>query len=175
MDRLTRERRSWNMSRIRSKDTAPELKVRSLLHRMGFRFRIHAKHLPGRPDIVLPRLRVVIFVHGCFWHRHEGCRFAYTPKSRVGFWTSKFEENVVRDTARRVDLEIQGWRAITVWECETGDEAKLALALEKALGAIPVAAGPLARERGAGRRGRPKSGARPATPRRPAAAPSSRS
>ena len=85
------------MSRIRGRDTAPELLVRSALHRAGYRFRLHREDLPGRPDIVLPKYRTVVFVHGCFWHRHKGCRFAYTPKSRVAFWNDKFRRNVERD------------------------------------------------------------------------------
>lgn len=85
---------------------------------MGFRFRIHRKDLPGTPDIVLPKYRTVVLVHGCYWHRHEGCRFAYTPKSRVKFWKSKFRENVERDARNRAQLQDLGWRVITVWECE---------------------------------------------------------
>jgi DNA mismatch endonuclease (patch repair protein) len=107
------------MSRIRSRDTKPEIAVRSLLHRMGYRFRLHSQHLPGRPDIVLPRYRTVIFVHGCYWHRHKGCRYAYTPKSRVDFWTGKFSENVERDQRREHELRALGWNVLIVWECET--------------------------------------------------------
>ena len=118
VDRLTPERRSWNMSRIRSKDTKPEIIVRSLLHRMGFRFRINPKKLPGRPDIVLPKYRAAVFVHGCFWHRHEGCRFAYTPKSRSEFWQAKFEANKRRDKDARERLREMGWRVVVLWECD---------------------------------------------------------
>ena len=96
------------MSRIRGKDTTPELVVRSALHRMGFRFRLHKKDLPGRPDIVLSRYRTAVFVHGCFWHRHAGCTKAYTPKSRIRFWQSKFDQNVKRDAAVRDRLERLG-------------------------------------------------------------------
>jgi DNA mismatch endonuclease (patch repair protein) len=117
VDRLTRERRSWNMSRIRSRDTGPELKVRSALHRAGYRFRLHRKDLPGCPDIVLPKYRTVVFVHGCFWHRHLGCRYAYTPKSRVVVWNEKFRANVERDRRNKRDLRRLGWRVVTVWEC----------------------------------------------------------
>jgi len=117
-DNLSRERRSWNMSRIRSKDTDPEKRVRSALHRAGYRFRLHSKALPGRPDIVLPKYRTVVFVHGCFWHRHSGCAFAYTPKSRVSFWHKKFSMNVDRDERTAISLRAMGWRVITVWECE---------------------------------------------------------
>lgn len=119
MDTLTPERRSWNMSRIRGSDTTPERLVRSLLHRMGYRFRLHRKDLPGRPDIVLPRYRTVVLVHGCYWHRHPGCRLAYTPKSNADFWRAKFRENVSRDVRQSQELTALGWRVITVWECET--------------------------------------------------------
>lgn len=126
MDRLSRKHRSWNMSRIRGRDTKPEVTVRSLLHRMGFRFRLHAKELPGRPDIVLPRYRTAVLVHGCFWHRHPGCQFAYQPKSRTVFWTKKFEENVARDRKTRAALGQAGWHVIVVWECELRDMDVLA-------------------------------------------------
>ena len=119
MDTLTPERRSWNMSRIRSRDTTPERLVRSLLHRMGYRFRLHRKDLPGRPDIVLPRYRTVVLVHGCYWHRHPACRLTYTPKSNREFWETKFAENVSRDSRQYEELGAMGWRAIIVWECET--------------------------------------------------------
>ena len=117
-DRLTRERRSWNMSRIRGRDTAPEKQVRSALHRAGYRFRLHRRDLPGRPDVVLPKYRTVVFVHGCFWHRHKGCRYAYTPKSRVAFWNAKFVSNVERDRRSARELRRLGWKVVTVWECE---------------------------------------------------------
>ena len=125
MDRLTKQHRSWNMSRIRGKDTRPEMRVRSLLHRMGFRFRLHRKDLPGKPDIVLPAYGTVIFVHGCFWHRHPGCRFAYTPKSRVDFWLTKFQRNVERHQEVEAELEALGWRVVVIWECETASEDQL--------------------------------------------------
>lgn len=117
-DILTRAKRSWNMSRIKGKDTKPELLLRSLLHRRGFRFRLHDKKLPGKPDIVLPRYRTVIFVNGCFWHRHSGCRYAYTPKSRQEFWYKKFETTVKRDKEKKEKLKEEGWNVIVVWECE---------------------------------------------------------
>src|SRR5438270_12153821 len=104
-DRLTKARRSWNMSRIRSKNTRPELVVRSALHKMGLRFTLHSTKLPGHPDIVLPRLRAAVFVHGCFWHRHRGCTFAYHPKTRVSFWKEKFSLNVRRDRFRKAELK----------------------------------------------------------------------
>lgn len=123
-DSITSERRSWNMSRIRGRDTGPELRLRSLLHRAGFRFRLHAKKLPGRPDIILPRYRTAIFVHGCFWHRHAGCRNATTPSTRAEFWQEKFDGNVRRDARNRIDLEAAGWIVMTVWECELKADAE---------------------------------------------------
>lgn len=122
------------MSRIRSRDTKPELIVRRLLHRMGYRFRLHRKDLPGSPDIVLPKYKTVIFVHGCFWHRHEGCRYAYNPKSRVDFWQKKFLQNVERDRKVRHELIELGWRVLVVWECETKDAGLLAEKLDCMLG-----------------------------------------
>lgn len=123
-DTLTSERRSWNMSRIRGRNTGPERRLRSLLHRAGFRFRLHAKQLPGRPDVVLTRYRTVIFVHGCFWHRHPGCRNATTPSTRREFWQEKFDGNVSRDARNRAALEATGWTVLTVWECELKVDAE---------------------------------------------------
>ena len=118
MDTLSSEKRSWNMSRIRGANTKPEFAVRSMLHRMGYRFRIANRTLPGKPDIVLPKYSAVIFVHGCFWHRHQGCKYAYTPKSRSDFWGQKFEGNVMRDKNNLSLLRKAGWLPIVVWECE---------------------------------------------------------
>jgi len=131
MDRLTPEHRSWNMSRIRSRDTSPERVVRSLLHRLGYRFRLHRRDLPGSPDIVLPRHRAVVFVHGCFWHRHRGCRFAYTPKTRQQFWMQKFRENQARDERARRKLRRMGWRVLVVWECQTARPDRLGSRLQR--------------------------------------------
>ena len=126
MDNLSPEHRSWNMSRIRSANTIPERVVRSLLHRMGYRFRLHRKDLPGRPDVVLPSRRTVVLVHGCYWHRHAGCHLAYTPKSNRAFWEAKFRENVDRDHHRYGQLRDLGWHVIIVWECETKEPQTLA-------------------------------------------------
>jgi len=109
-DKLTAEHRSWNMSRIRGKNTNPEKEVRSILHRMGYRFRLHRKDLPGRPDIVMPKFRTVIFVHGCFWHLHTGCNQGRIPATRREFWENKLSGNAKRDK--------QHQRVITVWECD---------------------------------------------------------
>lgn len=118
MDKLTPEKRSWTMSRIPSNDTKPELAVRSFLFRQGFRFRLHVKNLPGRPDIVLPKYRTVIEVRGCFWHRHPGCKIATMPASNVDFWQEKFRKNVERDAVNAAKLKKMGWNLIVVWECE---------------------------------------------------------
>lgn len=112
------------MSRIKGKDTGPETKIRSLLHQMGYRFRLHRKDLPGKPDIVLSKYRTVIFVHGCFWHRHEGCKYAYHPKTRTVFWKNKFQETQVRDQKKEKALETSGWRVLVVWECELKKDAQ---------------------------------------------------
>src|SRR6266481_1980061 len=107
------------MGRIRAKNTKPEMAVRSILHRLGYRFRLHQIRLPGKPDIVLPRHKTVVFVHGCFWHRHRGCKFAYSPKSRIEFWNKKFAGNVSRDDRVQRELKHAGWSVLTIWECET--------------------------------------------------------
>lgn len=107
------------MSGIRGKDTKPELTVRKFLHQKGLRFRLHAK-LPGKPDLTFPKHKAVVFVHGCFWHRHEGCRFSTTPKSNPDFWQKKFSANVERDARATAQLEEIGWRVLVVWECQLG-------------------------------------------------------
>ena len=117
-DSLTAERRSWNMSRIRSRDTGPERQLRSMLHRAGFRFRLNDRKLPGSPDIVMKKHRAVILVHGCYWHRHAGCRNATTPSTRADFWTSKFDATVERDKRNVEALTELGLRVIIVWECD---------------------------------------------------------
>lgn len=117
-DRLSKSKRSWNMSRIASKNTRPEKAVRALLHRMGFRFRLYRKDLPGCPDIVLPKHRTVIFVHGCFWHQHKGCRRCFMPSSNTEYWSAKLKNNVARDRENRKKLKRLGWRCIIIWECE---------------------------------------------------------
>ncbi len=118
VDTITSEHRSWVMSRIRSGDTTPERVVRSLLHRLGYRFSLHRKDLPGTPDIVLRKHKTVVFVHGCFWHRHPGCKQSTTPKTRKEFWRDKFERNVARDERNQCELRKKGWNVIVVWECK---------------------------------------------------------
>jgi len=138
VDKLTPEQRSWNMSRIRSKDTKPELIVRSLLHRMGFRFRVNRKDLPGTPDIVLPKYRTVIFVHGCFWHRHKGCKKATTPSSNIAIWQDKFAENVGRDRRNQRSLRKEGWKVIVLWACKvSADPAGVATRVARDLSNQP--------------------------------------
>ena len=112
------EQRSRNMSAIKSKNTKPEIKVRKILHSMGYRFRLHRKDLPGSPDIVLPKYKTVIFVHGCFWHRHANCKYASTPKTRKEFWESKFKANVKRDKEIQEKIQNIGWQPVVIWECE---------------------------------------------------------
>ncbi len=125
-DRISKERRSWNMSRIRSRDTSPEMRVRSFLHRHGYRFRLHDKNLPGSPDVVLRKHRTAIFVHGCYWHRHQGCKqgayFPKDPKQGVEFWRDKFVNNVQRDKKNRMLLEDLGWNVAVIWECQTKND-----------------------------------------------------
>lgn len=106
------------MSRIRSKDTKPEKIIRSILHKLGFRFRINRKNFPGKPDIVLPKYKTVIFVHGCFWHHHAGCRIASNPKSNIDFWNKKFSNNIERDKKNQKALKEMGYRVVIIWECE---------------------------------------------------------
>lgn len=125
------------MSRIRGKDTVPELTVRSLLHRLGYRFRIHYKDLPGHPDIVLPKYQAVIFVHGCYWHRHRGCKFAYNPKSRTDFWQEKFNKNIERDKKTVKALRQKGWHVLIVWECQISNEKSLITRLLRFLAKSP--------------------------------------
>ena len=116
-DRLTPEKRSWNMSRIKGKDTKIEVEVRKYLFSKGYRFRKNDKRYLGKPDIVLPKYHVAIFVHGCFWHRHEGCKDA-TPKTRTEFWLEKFDKNVKNDQIKQEKLRELGWKVIVIWECE---------------------------------------------------------
>ena len=112
------------MSRIRGKNTQPEVRLRSLLHQAGLRFRIHRADLPGKPDVVLTRYNAVVFVNGCFWHRHAGCRYCTTPKTRADFWDKKFSDTIMRDRVKREQLEQAGWRVFTVWECELRHDAE---------------------------------------------------
>ncbi len=131
MDTIDELRRSENMRRIRSKNTSPELLVRRLIHKMGFRFRLHRKDLPGRPDIVFPTRRKVIFVHGCFWHQHKSCRAGRPPRSREGYWLPKLQRNQDRDEGAVQALKAMAWKSLIVWECEVDDQIRLSKKLRR--------------------------------------------
>ena len=131
--------RSRMMSTIRGKDTQPELEVRRFLHRLGFRYRLHDKRLPGHPDIVFPRYRTVVFVHGCFWHQHSGCKLAAKPDTNADFWRAKLLGNVERDARTEEQLNRLGWRAVTVWECEIGDLGALPASIRAPLAPSEIA------------------------------------
>lgn len=124
-DHISKEKRSWLMSRVAGQNTMPELRVRKIAHVNGLRFRLHRQNLPGKPDIVFPKRKVALFVHGCFWHRHPGCVKASQPKTRVDFWRKKFDANMKRDAQVIRDLESLGWRPEIIWECETKDPDRL--------------------------------------------------
>lgn len=136
-DRLTKEKRSWNMSRIRSKHTKPEVAVRRMLHAMGVRFRLYRAGLPGKPDIVLGPRQLVIFIHGCFWHRHPGCREATMPTANRDFWVAKLDGNAARDLRHRAALRRMGWRVAVIWECEIRNPDKLGRRLTRLIGPLP--------------------------------------
>ena len=125
--------RSENMRAIRSKGMRPELAVRSLVHRLGFRFRLHRKDLPGKPDLVFVARRKVIFVHGCFWHSHRDCKVVHTPKSNVGYWGPKLQRNQARDSKNIEALTAAGWKPLVIWECDTADEKVLSQRVERFL------------------------------------------
>lgn len=126
--------RSENMRRIRSKDTAPEMAVRRLVHGLGYRYRLHRKDIPGKPDLVFPSRRKVIFIHGCFWHQHPECREGRPPKSNTAYWGPKLERNVERDRRAVAELTAAGWGVLVVWECETKDLGELQGAVQAFLG-----------------------------------------
>ncbi|HWB85878.1 MAG TPA: very short patch repair endonuclease [Bryobacteraceae bacterium] len=125
MDTLTPERRSVNMSRIRSQDTSPEMIVRRLIHGMGYRYRLHVANLPGKPDLVFPRLRRIVEVRGCFWHQHPGCIDSHIPKSRLEYWEAKLARNQSRDKENSQKLRELGWQTLIIWECEAKAREKL--------------------------------------------------
>jgi DNA mismatch endonuclease (patch repair protein) len=130
-DFLSPAERSERMSRIRGKDSQPELALRRVLHRLGLRYRLHVPNMPGKPDLVFPRHKAVVFVHGCFWHRHAGCNIATIPKTNTPFWLEKFEKNVSRDARNAASLRDAGWRVFVVWECELASDAKAKAAGER--------------------------------------------
>ncbi len=121
----TKKQRSYNMSQIRSKNTKPELIVRSLLHKQGYRFRLHDKNLPGKPDIVLKKYKTVIFVHGCFWHGHKNCKYFVVPKTRTKWWLDKINGNIARDKKAQRELKKLGWKVINVWQCKISKKTVL--------------------------------------------------
>lgn len=131
MDTLTPDQRKRCMRNIRGKNTKPEIIVRSISHALGFRFRLNQKNLPGTPDLVFRKYNLCLFIHGCFWHRHHGCKFSYTPKSRQDFWLNKFSRNIVRDQKKEEELRRLGWRVEIIWECETKNIATLRERLQK--------------------------------------------
>lgn len=133
MDVLSKEHRSKTMAAVKSKDSRCEMIVRKLLHANGFRYRLHYAKLPGTPDLVLPRFKTVIFVHGCFWHQHPGCPAAARPTSRVEYWNSKLDRNEARDIANIEKLKSMGWNVLVVWECETKDVKGIEIKLLKYL------------------------------------------
>lgn len=120
----SKETRSYNMSKIKGKDTKPELLVRKFLHKQGFRYRIHVKDLPGKPDIVLPKYKTAIFIHGCFWHGHQGCKYYVIPKTRTEWWLNKINGNIAKDLLANEQLTIQGWKVIEIWECQLNKHLK---------------------------------------------------
>ena len=132
-DCLTKEQRSENMRRIRSKDTKPEKAIRSLVHSMGFRYRLHCPSLPGKPDIVLSKYKTIIFCHGCFWHQHKNCKRASVPKTNTDYWIPKLKKNVVRFKKVKLGLKKMGWNVVVIWECETNDANKLSKNISKVL------------------------------------------
>lgn len=159
MDRLTPEARSANMKAVRRKDTAPEMRVRCLLHAAGYRYRLHDRSLPGSPDIIFSGRKKVIFVHGCFWHGHN-CRAGRPPQSRQDYWLPKIARNQVRDTAAVEKLSRMGWQSIVVWQCETKAQDIALSRLREFLGPRPTSAKPLRRSAGRSSPGWRKSPAR---------------
>jgi DNA mismatch endonuclease (patch repair protein) len=127
------EKRSWVMSRVRGRETSPEIKVRSLTHRLGYRFRLHRKNLPGRPDLVFPFRKKVIFVHGCFWHGHDCPRGKRTPKTNTGYWIEKIRKNIERDAKSQSELQSLGWSVLIIWECEIKNLDKIACKINEYL------------------------------------------
>lgn len=132
-DIVSRSKRKEMMSSVKQRHTKPEITVRRLLHRLGYRFRLHSKKLPGTPDIVLPKYKSVIFVHGCFWHQHEGCRKSRRPTSNVEFWNEKLDKNIERDNRKESELKSLGWKVLTIWDCEIKDEDLLIEKIKKFL------------------------------------------
>jgi DNA mismatch endonuclease, patch repair protein len=134
MDTVSKNQRSANMRAVRSADTQPEMRVRLIAHRLGYRFRLHRRDLPGKPDLAFPGRRKVIFVHGCFWHQHQGCPRGSVPSSNIDFWSLKLAGNRARDEEQLAAVRKRGWRALVIWECQTKNETRLATRLRRFLG-----------------------------------------
>jgi DNA mismatch endonuclease, patch repair protein len=134
-DHVNPEKRSEIMAAVRSWDTAPEMAVRRVVHGLGYRYRLHVQTLPGKPDLVFPSRRKVIFVHGCFWHRHARCRYTTSPKTRTEFWQDKFSTNVARDRRVRRELKKLGWSILTIWQCELKKQQQLEVRIDEFLAA----------------------------------------
>jgi DNA mismatch endonuclease (patch repair protein) len=132
-DKISKERRSANMRAVRSRNTQPEIRVRQIAYGLGYRFRLHFRKLPGKPDIAFPGRQKAVFVHGCFWHQHRKCRRASVPKSNRGFWRAKLEHNAARDAKQLAAIRKHGWRALVIWECEIKNERRLAARLRRFL------------------------------------------
>ncbi|HVS25776.1 MAG TPA: very short patch repair endonuclease [Burkholderiales bacterium] len=133
-DKISKERRSANMRAVHSRDTGPEIRVRQIAHGLGYRFRLHRRELPGKPDLAFPGQRKAIFVHGCFWHQHKGCERGSMPQSNVGFWRPKLAHNAARDAKQLTAIKESGWRAMVIWECELKNERRLVSRLRRFLG-----------------------------------------
>lgn len=131
MDIWDKKKRSEVMSKIRSKNTKPEILIRKALFAKGFRYRINDNKLPGKPDVVLPKYKTIIFIHGCFWHRHDGCKYAYTPKTNTDFWIEKIMANKERDIVNQSKLESMGWKVLTIWECEIRQKDKIPALIDR--------------------------------------------
>lgn len=136
-DKISKKQRSANMRAVRSGNTEPEMRVRRIAHRLGCRFRLGRRDLPGKPDLTFPGRRKVIFVHGCFWHQHQGCQRGSAPKSNVGFWRPKLVRNKARDAEQLAAVKKRGWRVLVIWECQTKDEKRLAARLRRFLSPNP--------------------------------------
>lgn len=133
MDKLTPQARSLNMSKIRAKNTKPELMVRRILWKMGYRYRLHKALLPGKPDIFIPRIKTAVFIHGCFWHQHEGCKRSFMPKSNLDYWKNKLKNNVLRFDKVKEELTAAGFKVVVIWECETKNKEQLIDLIKKYL------------------------------------------
>ena len=132
MDKLTKEKRSQNMAQIRSKDTEPEIKVRKTLAELGWKYRLHSRNLPGQPDVIISKIKTAIFINGCFWHQHKGCKRCTVPKSNIKYWSKKLERNIQKQKQNIKDLERLGWETSVIWECQTKDKNTLNKILRRA-------------------------------------------